>query len=69
MQDRLAACGGFVGEGTSSFVAHGEIEMFRFSDMLSNDAGDRIRADGLFVFDLSTGTLRVDTFELTCLGS
>jgi hypothetical protein len=65
----LSTSSGFVGEGTSSFVANGEIEMFRFTDMLSNDAGDRIRAKGVFVVDLSTGTVRVDIFDLVCLGS
>jgi hypothetical protein len=65
----VSTSSGFVGEGTSSFVANGQIEMFRFTDILSNDAGDRIRAKGVFVVDLSTGTVRVDEFELTCLGS
>jgi hypothetical protein len=31
-------------------------------------AGDRISARTVFVVDLSTGTVRVDRFELTCLG-
>ena len=70
----LSTSSGFFGEGTSSFVL-GEIEMFRFTDLLSNDAGDRIKATGVFVEqdpdleDLSTGTVRVDRFDLTCLGS
>jgi hypothetical protein len=65
----LSTSSGFVGEGTSSFVDNGQIEMFRFTDILSNDSGNRIRANGVFVVDLSTGTVRVDKFELTCLGS
>jgi hypothetical protein len=65
----LSTSSGFVGEGTSSFVDNGQIEMFRFTDILSSDSGDRIRANGVFVGDLSTGTVRVDKFELTCLGS
>jgi hypothetical protein len=64
----LSTSSGFVGEGTSSFVL-GQIEMFRFTDLLSNDAGDRIKATGVFVEDLSTGTVRVDRFDLVCLGS
>jgi hypothetical protein len=32
-------------------------------------AGDRIRARSVVAIDLSTGTARVDSFELTCLGS
>lgn len=65
----LSTSSGFFGKGTSSFVDNGQIEMFRFTDILSSDSGDRIRAKGVFVADLSTGTVRVDKFELTCLGS
>ena len=59
---------GFSGRGTSSFVMNGQVEMFRFTDIVTNDAGDRIRARGVFLLDLSSETVRVDTFELTCLG-
>jgi hypothetical protein len=65
----LSTSSRFVGRGTSSYVLNGEIEMFRFTDTLSNDAGDRIRARSVVVVDLSTGTARVDSFDLTCLGS
>ena len=59
---------GFSGRGTSSFVMNGQVEMFRFTDIVTNDAGDRIRARGLFVLDVSNDTVRIDKFELTCLG-
>jgi hypothetical protein len=65
----LSTSSGFVGAGTSSYVFNGEIEMFRFSDILSNDAGDRISARSVFVVDLSDGTVRVDSVDLTCLNS
>ena len=65
----LSTSSGFVGEGTSSFVVNDEIEMFRSTDILSSNSGDRIRASSVFVLDLSSGTARVDRFELTCLGS
>jgi hypothetical protein len=65
----LSTSSGFVGTGTSSYVLNGEIEMFRFTDILSSSAGDRIRARSVVAIDLSTGTARVDSFELTCLGS
>jgi hypothetical protein len=65
----LSTSSGFVGTGTSSYVLNGEIEMFRLTDILSNGAGDRIRARSVVAIDLSTGTARVDSFELTCLGS
>jgi hypothetical protein len=59
---------GFVGRGTDSSVDNGQVFMFRLDDMMTNASGDRFRARGLFVVDLSTGTVRVDRFEPTCLG-
>lgn len=60
---------GYSGRGTSSFVANGQVEMFRFTDMLTDDSGNRIRASGVFVVDLGSGTVRVDRFQLTCDGA
>jgi hypothetical protein len=65
----LSTSSGFAGAGTSSYVLNGEVEMFRFTDILTNDTGDRIRARSVFVVDLSTGSVRVDSVELTCLSS
>lgn len=59
---------GFVGHGTDSFVDNGQVVMFRQTDIMTNASGDRFRADGVFVLDLSTETVRIDSFELTCLG-
>ena len=59
---------GFVGHGTDSFVDNGQVLMARITDVLGNASGDRFRARGVFVLDLSTDTVRVDRFELTCLG-
>jgi hypothetical protein len=59
---------GFVGHGTESVVDNGQIVMDSFTDILTNPAGDRIRAHGVFVLDISTETVRVGNFELTCLG-
>lgn len=59
---------GFVGHGTDSFVENGQVLMFRLTDILTNPAGDRIRARVVFVVDFSTDTVRVDKGELTCLG-
>jgi hypothetical protein len=36
--------------------------------MLTNDDGERIQAKGVFVIDLSTDTVRVDDFDLVCVG-
>ena len=60
---------GFVGHGTDSFVENGQVLMARITDVLTNaTTGERFRARGVFVVDLSTDTVRVDRFELTCLG-
>jgi hypothetical protein len=59
---------GFVGRGTESVVDNGQVFRARFTDIMRNTSGDRFRARGVFVFDISTETVRVDRFELTCLG-
>ena len=59
---------GFVGHGTDSFVDNGQVLMFRQTDIMTNASGDHFRARGVFVLDLSTETVRVEGFELTCLG-
>jgi hypothetical protein len=59
---------GFVGHGTDSFVDNGQVVKFRQTDIMTNASGDRFRARGVFVLDLSTDTVRVERFELTCLG-
>jgi hypothetical protein len=59
---------GFVGRGTFSFVDNGQIAKFTQTDILTNPAGDRIRARNVIVVDLSTDTIRVEKGELTCLG-
>jgi hypothetical protein len=59
---------GFVGHGTDSIVDNGQVFKFRLTDILTNASGDRFRAHDVFVADLSTETVRVDRFELTCLG-
>jgi hypothetical protein len=59
---------GIVGHGTDSFVDNGQVVVFRQADILTNASGDHFRARGLFVLDLSTDTVRIESFELTCLG-
>ena len=58
---------GFAGRGTETFLVNGQILLFRQTDIMTNASGDRFRAHGVFVLDLSTDTARVDRFELTCL--
>ena len=59
---------GFVGHGTDSYVLNGEVEVFRLNDIATSPSGDRFRAGFLVVLDLSSGTVRVEKGELTCLG-
>ena len=59
---------GAASHGTDSFVDNGQILKFRQTDILTNASGDRFRARDVFVVDISTGTVRVERLELTCLG-
>ena len=59
---------GFVGRGVDSFVDNGQVFAARITDIVRNGSGDMIRARGVFVLDLSTDTVRVDRFELACVG-
>jgi hypothetical protein len=68
-QRTITTSDGSVGHGTDSFVDNGQIVMFRLTDILTNTSGGyRFRARSVFVLDVSTETVRVDKFELTCLG-
>jgi hypothetical protein len=60
---------GFAGRGVDMFLSNGQVIVFRFTDIMTNASGDRFRATGVFVLDESSGTVRVDKFSLTCLGS
>jgi hypothetical protein len=60
---------GSVGHGTASLVDNGQVIRFGMTDIMTNASGGyHFRARGLFVLDISTGTVRVERFELTCLG-
>ena len=60
---------GFAGHGTDTFVDNGQVFKYSLTDILTNTAsGDRVRARVLVVGDVSTGTARIERFELTCLG-
>jgi hypothetical protein len=67
-QRTITTSDGSVGHGTDSFVDNGQILKFRFTDIMTNSSGYRFRARNVFVLDLSTETVRVERFELTCLG-
>lgn len=60
---------GFVGHGTDTFVDNGQVVIYRQTDILTNASGDKIRARVVFVLELSSETVRVENFELTCLGA
>jgi hypothetical protein len=59
---------GFAGHGTDSFVQNGQVFTSRHDDVLTNASGDRFLVRSVIVVDLSTDTVRVDRFDLTCLG-
>lgn len=58
---------GFSGGGTTTFVVTERLEVFRLTDVLTNEAGSRIMARTVFVADPATGTVRLDSSELTCV--
>ena len=59
---------GSAGHGTGSLVDNGQVIRAAFTDIMKNASGGYgFRAGGVFVLDLSTGTVRVERFELTCL--
>jgi hypothetical protein len=60
---------GYAGRGNSSYVWNGNVEVFRVTDLLTNDSGDTIRARVVFVGDLKNETVRLDKFALECVGS
>jgi hypothetical protein len=64
----ITTSSGFVGRGTDTSVDNGQVFVFRHLDILTNASGDRMTARVVFVLDVSTGTARVEKFELTCLG-
>ena len=64
----ITTSSGYAGTGTSSFVLNESVEMFRLSDVLANDSGDRIRASVVFVDHFRSGSVRIDRFTLECLG-
>jgi hypothetical protein len=67
-QRTITTSDGFSGRGTDTLVDNGQVVTFRQTDVLANSSGDRFLAQGVFVLDLSTDTVRVEDFELTCLG-
>jgi hypothetical protein len=58
---------GFVGRGTETFLFNGQIILFRQTDIMTSASGERFRAHGEFILDISTDTVRVENFELTCM--
>ena len=67
-QRTITTSDGFVGHGTDNFVDNGQVLMFRQTDIMTNAlSGDRFRARGVFILDLSTETVRFESFELICL--
>lgn len=61
---------GFAGGGADSFViSGGNVLKGTYNDIMTNAAGDRFRAHGVFVLDLETGVARVDKSVLICLSA
>jgi hypothetical protein len=63
----ITTSSGFVGRGTHSFVANGNIEKLTLTDILRHPPGAQIRAHLTFVFDVSGSTVRVEKGAITCV--
>jgi hypothetical protein len=66
-QRTITTSDGFAGRGTETFIFNGQIILFRQTDIMTSASGERFRANGVFVLDLSTDTVRAESFALTCL--
>ncbi len=64
----ITTSSGFLGRGSDTFVDNGNIQKLTLNDMLTNGSGDRIKAQFIMVFDLSTATVQVLRGGLTCVG-
>jgi hypothetical protein len=62
---------GFVGRGTLTFVATGDLEKITLNDMLRHESGAQIRAHFTGLFDISTTppTVRVARGAVSCVKS
>lgn len=58
---------GYVGRGNITQVVNDQILNVRYSDILKNDAGDRMHVRSHGLLDLSTDTWRIFEFEAVCL--
>lgn len=66
-ESTISTSDGYAGRETFSFVDNEQTLLFRFNNVLTNDAGSLIRRRALFVADPS-GTFRVEVEELaTCV--
>jgi hypothetical protein len=63
----ITTSSGFVGRGTHTIVANGNIEKITGNDMLTHPSGARIRAHVVVVFDVRTSTVKVEKFAVTCV--
>ena len=59
---------GFVGHGTETIVENHNIFHLRLLDVLTNAAGDRIRAKIVLIFDVESGTVRLEKGAVLCIG-
>jgi hypothetical protein len=58
---------GFVGHGTDTTVANGNVTVFRLADVLSSPSGDKILAHFMLVVD-DQGNVLATNGEVACLG-
>ena len=69
VQRTVTTSSGFEGRGAQTIVDNGNIVKVTLADLLSNESGDRIRAQVVILIDPSTGTVELFRGAVTCVGS
>ena len=59
---------GYAGHGTDQLVVNGQLNIFRGTDILTNDAtGHQAVFRVVFLLDLSTGVVRLNDVNISCV--
>ena len=54
--------------GVESYQENENVARGSFTDIWRHDDGSKFKAQGVFVFNIGTGEVLVDNFNLTCIG-
>jgi hypothetical protein len=63
----ITTSSGFVGRGTHTVVVTEKMFKLTLNDMLTHPSGARIRAHAVLIFDLPSGTVRLEKGAVSCV--